>query len=105
MVKKMPGKNELTIVPVVTAAGQKLLLQFIFGGTEFDKRTNRSIPDSETNFKTLTQMYPGCVCGNTLVYARDQLGLNGAHHSSSCREKMGRETSQKRQKFPSNSRI
>ena len=69
VVKQKPEKNQLILVPVVSASGEKLPLQFIFQDTEFDKRTMKkcygSIPDRQTNFRNLKEKYPGCIYNQT----------------------------------------
>jgi hypothetical protein len=64
-----PEKHQFSLVPVISASGEKLPLQFVFQGVEFDKRNKkkcfRSIPDSRNNFKSLKERYPGCIYNQT----------------------------------------
>lgn len=69
---RQKAKNQVTFVPVISASGEKLPLQFIFHGTEFDKRTGKrctqSIPNYKNNFARLEEEYPGCIYYQTATH-------------------------------------
>ena len=55
-------KRQITLVPTVNAAGEKLPLQYIVKGTD-GKET--ALPDYKNKFKNLHEKFPGCIYDQT----------------------------------------
>ena len=62
-------KRQVTVVPIISANGDKLPLQIIFKGTEgwtrTGKRQMRSIPDYKTGFRNLNEKWRGTIYAQT----------------------------------------
>jgi hypothetical protein len=97
-------KQQVTVIPTISASGKKCPLQIIFKGTgglqKDGKKQCRSIPDYQNNFENLKRAYPGSIyaqtsnhwsTADTNVELIEQVIIPFAEENKRARRELGRE--------------